>query len=128
MKILYRIIYCTYYIYSRFFRWFEWNIDQQFSYPFIFMHHIIFIGYHHQRLSCMPIWIYLLDTYILSQILISLTFRFIESGTTHILHRVTGGELFDRIVEKGSYTEKDAADLIKQVPIFYSFFTLSDPH
>ena len=29
--------------------------------------------------------------------------------------RVTGGELFDRIVEKGSYTEKDAADLIKQV-------------
>jgi calcium/calmodulin-dependent protein kinase I len=28
---------------------------------------------------------------------------------------VTGGELFDRIVEKGSYTEKDAADLIKQV-------------
>ena len=31
------------------------------------------------------------------------------------LERVTGGELFDRIVEKGSYTEKDAADLIKQV-------------
>jgi calcium/calmodulin-dependent protein kinase I len=31
------------------------------------------------------------------------------------LFRVTGGELFDRIVEKGSYTEKDAADLIKQV-------------
>ena len=32
-----------------------------------------------------------------------------------LLDRVTGGELFDRIVEKGSYTEKDAADLIKQV-------------
>ena len=31
------------------------------------------------------------------------------------LSRVTGGELFDRIVEKGSYTEKDAADLIRQV-------------
>ena len=31
------------------------------------------------------------------------------------IFRVTGGELFDRIVEKGSYTEKDAADLIKQV-------------
>ena len=31
------------------------------------------------------------------------------------MERVTGGELFDRIVEKGSYTEKDAADLIKQV-------------
>lgn len=29
--------------------------------------------------------------------------------------RVTGGELFDRIVEKGSYTEKDAAGLIRQV-------------
>lgn len=29
--------------------------------------------------------------------------------------RVTGGELFDRIVEKGSYTEKDASDLIRQV-------------
>ena len=29
--------------------------------------------------------------------------------------RVTGGELFDRIVEKGSYTEKDAAYLIRQV-------------
>lgn len=28
---------------------------------------------------------------------------------------VTGGELFDRIVEKGSYTEKDAAGLIRQV-------------
>ena len=28
---------------------------------------------------------------------------------------MTGGELFDRIVEKGSYTEKDAADLIRQV-------------
>ena len=29
--------------------------------------------------------------------------------------RVQGGELFDRIVEKGSYTEKDASDLIRQV-------------
>jgi len=28
---------------------------------------------------------------------------------------VTGGELFDRIMEKGSYTEKDASHLIKQV-------------
>lgn len=28
---------------------------------------------------------------------------------------MTGGELFDRIVEKGSYTEKDAADLMRQV-------------
>ena len=30
-------------------------------------------------------------------------------------HRVSGGELFDRIVEKGSYTEKDASALIKQI-------------
>lgn len=32
-----------------------------------------------------------------------------------IMELVTGGELFDRIVEKGSYTEKDAAHLIRQV-------------
>ena len=31
------------------------------------------------------------------------------------LFSVTGGELFDRIVEKGSYTEKDASNLIRQV-------------
>lgn len=30
-------------------------------------------------------------------------------------NRVTGGELFDRIVAKGSYTEKDASKLIKQI-------------
>ena len=29
--------------------------------------------------------------------------------------RVTGGELFDRIIAKGSYTERDASDLIRQV-------------
>ena len=28
---------------------------------------------------------------------------------------MTGGELFDRIVEKGSYTERDASALIKQI-------------
>jgi calcium/calmodulin-dependent protein kinase-4 len=28
---------------------------------------------------------------------------------------VTGGELFDRIVARGSYTEKDAADCIRQI-------------
>ncbi|XP_037788437.1 calcium/calmodulin-dependent protein kinase type 1 isoform X1 [Penaeus vannamei] len=32
-----------------------------------------------------------------------------------IIELVTGGELFDRIVEKGSYTEKDASHLIRQV-------------
>ncbi|XP_025424052.1 calcium/calmodulin-dependent protein kinase type 1 isoform X2 [Sipha flava] len=32
-----------------------------------------------------------------------------------IMELVTGGELFDRIVQKGSYTEKDAAHLIRQV-------------
>uniref|UniRef100_A0A1Q3G4I5 Putative calcium/calmodulin-dependent protein kinase type 1 n=1 Tax=Culex tarsalis TaxID=7177 RepID=A0A1Q3G4I5_CULTA len=32
-----------------------------------------------------------------------------------IMELVTGGELFDRIVEKGSYTEKDASLLIRQV-------------
>ena len=35
--------------------------------------------------------------------------------------RVSGGELFDRIVEKGSYTEQDASGIIKQVleGVFY---------
>ncbi|XP_065566259.1 calcium/calmodulin-dependent protein kinase type 1-like [Artemia franciscana] len=32
-----------------------------------------------------------------------------------VMELVTGGELFDRIVEKGSYTERDASFLIKQV-------------
>jgi len=32
-----------------------------------------------------------------------------------ILSRVSGGELFDRIVEKGTYTEKDASELIAQI-------------
>ncbi|GMR45400.1 hypothetical protein PMAYCL1PPCAC_15595 [Pristionchus mayeri] len=32
-----------------------------------------------------------------------------------VMELVTGGELFDRIVAKGSYTEKDASNLIKQV-------------
>ena len=29
--------------------------------------------------------------------------------------RVTGGELFDRIVAKGSYTEKDASKVLRQI-------------
>ncbi|XP_036432337.1 calcium/calmodulin-dependent protein kinase 1Db [Colossoma macropomum] len=32
-----------------------------------------------------------------------------------IMQLVSGGELFDRIVERGFYTEQDASDLIKQV-------------
>ncbi|XP_071401811.1 calcium/calmodulin-dependent protein kinase type 1D, partial [Centroberyx affinis] len=32
-----------------------------------------------------------------------------------IMQLVSGGELFDRIVEKGFYTEKDASTLIRQV-------------
>ncbi|XP_069592528.1 calcium/calmodulin-dependent protein kinase type 1 isoform X3 [Ranitomeya imitator] len=32
-----------------------------------------------------------------------------------IMQLVSGGELFDRIVEKGFYTEKDASQLIKQI-------------
>ncbi|KAH8338196.1 hypothetical protein KR074_002937 [Drosophila pseudoananassae] len=32
-----------------------------------------------------------------------------------VMELVTGGELFDRIVEKGSYTEKDASHLVRQI-------------
>lgn len=32
-----------------------------------------------------------------------------------VMELVTGGELFDRIISKGSYTEKDATELIRQV-------------
>lgn len=32
-----------------------------------------------------------------------------------VMELVTGGELFDRIVEKGSYTERDASQLCKQI-------------
>ena len=32
-----------------------------------------------------------------------------------VMELETGGELYDRIVERGSYTEKDATDLIKQI-------------
>lgn len=31
------------------------------------------------------------------------------------VYRVSGGELFDRIVEKGFYTERDASKLIHQI-------------
>ena len=37
------------------------------------------------------------------------------SANQNSIYRVTGGELFDRIVEKGSYSERDASDLIRQV-------------
>ena len=32
-----------------------------------------------------------------------------------VMELVNGGELFDRIVEKGSYTEKDAANLVAKI-------------
>ena len=43
----------------------------------------------------------------------SFAFEFWKS--VNYFFSVTGGELFDRIVEKGSYTEQDASDLIRQV-------------
>lgn len=36
------------------------------------------------------------------------------TGAAHP-YRVSGGELFDRIVEKGFYTERDASALIRQI-------------
>ncbi|XP_076447203.1 calcium/calmodulin-dependent protein kinase type 1-like [Babylonia areolata] len=44
--------------------------------------------------------------------------RDVFDDKTHVylvMELVTGGELFDRIVEKGSYTEKDASMLIRQI-------------
>lgn len=32
-----------------------------------------------------------------------------------VVGRVTGGELFDMIVQRGSYTEKDASQLIRSI-------------
>lgn len=32
-----------------------------------------------------------------------------------VLEMMTGGELFDRIVEKETYSEKEAADVIKPI-------------
>jgi len=32
-----------------------------------------------------------------------------------VLELVTGGELFDRIVERGNYTERDASNIVKQI-------------
>jgi calcium/calmodulin-dependent protein kinase I len=32
-----------------------------------------------------------------------------------VLELVTGGELFDKIVERGNYTEKDASDIVRQI-------------
>ncbi|CAD5219528.1 unnamed protein product [Bursaphelenchus okinawaensis] len=41
---------------------------------------------------------------------------FEEKGYVYlVMELVTGGELFDRIVAKGSYTERDASNLIRQV-------------
>lgn len=36
-------------------------------------------------------------------------------GLCVCVYRVSGGELFDRIVEKGFYTERDASKLIHQI-------------
>lgn len=38
-----------------------------------------------------------------------------EANAGQLCGRVSGGELFDRIVEKGFYTEMDASRLIRQV-------------
>lgn len=39
----------------------------------------------------------------------------LQASLCFSIGRVSGGELFDRIVEKGFYTEKDASKLIQQI-------------
>lgn len=41
--------------------------------------------------------------------------NFFNNQTEPSVFRVSGGELFDRIIEKGFYTEKDASKLIQQI-------------
>nr|XP_060490069.1 calcium/calmodulin-dependent protein kinase type IV [Panthera onca] len=43
-----------------------------------------------------------------------------------VLELVTGGELFDRIVEKGYYSERDAADAVKQILEAVAVFMLGN--
>lgn len=43
-----------------------------------------------------------------------------------VLELVTGGELFDRIVEKGMYTEKDASELVQQILTAVDYLHKSD--
>ena len=51
-----------------------------------------------------------------SSAMIHISFNCDNEGTDYSFRSsVTGGELFDRIISKGSYTEKDASNLIKQV-------------
>ena len=45
----------------------------------------------------------------------SMVLVFVETSFCFSRSRVTGGELFDQIVERGSYSEKDASSLMKQI-------------
>eukprot|EP01112_Ceratiomyxa_fruticulosa_P015902 TRINITY_DN4751_c0_g1_i2.p1 TRINITY_DN4751_c0_g1~~TRINITY_DN4751_c0_g1_i2.p1 ORF type:complete len:137 (-),score=14.39 TRINITY_DN4751_c0_g1_i2:82-492(-) len=48
-----------------------------------------------------------------------------DSDLTLVLELVTGGELFDKIVERVSYTELDAAELVHTLGIqIFSLFSL----
>ena len=57
------------------------------------------------------VWTFLL---IFAQVFI-LVSKLLVAFVSFNLSRVSGGELFDRIVERGSYTEKDASLLVKQI-------------
>ena len=52
--------------------------------------------------------------YVFSQIKLKEIFE-TPTEISLVLELVTGGELFDRIVEKGYYSERDAADAVKQI-------------
>lgn len=74
--------------------------------PFDFYHTILSSQKYHSNASvATPLFFSVLLTASMTRVPLTLS----------VWHRVSGGELFDRIVEKGFYTEMDASRLIRQV-------------
>jgi len=67
-------------------------------------------------LNCFPLFLLKLVLRLRHNNIVQLYDTFDEKHYVYlVMELVTGGELFDRIVAKGSYTERDASNLIRQV-------------